>query len=115
MKTIVLNAGETVNYIPLDHICWIETYYEKSSGEKFPHKLKFLLTNGRDQTIGYKKEKDRDEYVKQIEPLLNIININGEMVKPIIEAPLVDTPEVKVPEPKEDILASDYDPMGAIK
>lgn len=108
-RKLKLIAGETVNYIDLELTWWIDAYDEETG--KFPYKIRFRgADGGNSQTIGWTKEKDRDNYLEKLEKLLNPINIEDD------EDEEEEVPEPKLPEqPKEDVLTSDYDPMEAIK
>jgi hypothetical protein len=109
-RKLKLLAGDTINYIDLELTWWIDAYDEDSG--KFPYKIRFRgADGGNSQTIGWKKEKDRDNYLEKLEKLLHPVTLEDDE-----EEEEAVVPEPKIPEtPKEDVLASDYDPMEAIK
>jgi hypothetical protein len=105
-----LYAGESINYIDLDLTWWIDAF-DTDKSDKFPYKIRFRgADGGNSQTIGWKKEKDRDAYLKKLEKFIKPIELDKD--EPEVNE---EIPEPKLPEPKEDVLASDYDPMEAIK
>jgi len=109
-KKLKLIAGETVNYIDLDLTWWVDAYDEANG--KFPYKIRFRgADGGNSQTIGWKKEKDRDNYLEKLEKLFHPVTLEDyEKEEEVV------VPEPKLPkQSKDDVLASEYDPMDAIK